>query len=81
MSSKSSTNFFIARFSVAAELIVPNGIFKNSYDPSGVTNAVLGMFSSGTVICQYPLGDHFFVSTKLLEQMFGIWHRLRIKFG
>ena len=35
--SKSSINFFIARFRVAAELIIPNGIFKNSKSKNLIT--------------------------------------------
>ena len=33
----------------------PNGICKNSYCPSGVTNTVLHTSSGATSICQYPL--------------------------
>ena len=37
---------------VAAELNIPNGIFRNSYNPSGVTKAVFGICYSGIEICQ-----------------------------
>ena len=48
-------SFFIPLTSVAPEFIIPKGIFRNSYEPSGVINAVLAMSASATGICQYPL--------------------------
>ena len=45
----------IPRTNVAPEFFIPKGIRRNSYVPSGVTNAVLNISSSATGICQYPL--------------------------
>ena len=41
------------------------GIFRDSYDPSGVTKAIFGTSASGIVTCQYPLLKSIFERTCL----------------
>ena len=40
------------RWNVAGADVSPNGMTTNSYRPNGVTNAVFGMSSGATGICQ-----------------------------
>ena len=67
----------------------PNGIRKNSYCPSGVTNTVLYTSSTATCICQYPLVlinlGQVFLATGLMEQVlnyhYGFWVYFVIMFN
>lgn len=51
---------------------MPKGIFRNSYEPFGVTKAVFGISSSSIVTCQYPLLRSIF---KKNLSPFSFWNR------
>src|SRR5690606_16910828 len=51
----SCNTLFIILWKVAGALHSPNGITVNSYSPSWVTKAVLGISSGAILICQYPV--------------------------
>ena len=86
MLGKSFSNIFMAHLSIAVELIIPNGIFKNSYDPSGLTKTVFRISSSGMVIFQYPLlrsilekylsPFNFWIRSSVCS-----WHWVRLKYN
>ena len=75
----SLSNFLIPRFSVAAEFTMPKAILKNSYEPFGVTKAVLGISTSSIVTCQYPLLKSLFEnnlsSFNFCDRSTGGWRR------
>jgi len=53
-SRKGARASFMMRWNVAGAFVRPKGIAMNSYLPDRVMNAVFGIDSSPTSICQWP---------------------------